>query len=94
MKYIILVICLFISGCAVVPEKIRVYDKDCDISYKQYSLKIEEHNYIIDSCDSNEKCIVEILFIPVTSFVISGSVVIVGNVVNWLEKEGACLLKN
>jgi len=94
MKNIILITCLTFSGCVVIPEKRYIYDKDCDIRYKQYTLKAEEYRNYQAHCNVSEECILALLFVPVTSLVISGSVVIVGNVVNWLEKEGACYFKN
>ena len=39
----------------------------------------------------NEECIVALLVPSVASAVVSGSIVIVGNVVYWLEKQGKCL---
>ena len=74
----------------VVPKKVMVYDKACDIHYRQLSLTMEELNGFYNCQD--EMCMAGLLAVPVVSAFVSGSIVVVGNVVYWLEKEGRCLL--
>lgn len=85
-------ICCFVSACMIVPKQVSRYDADCNIHYKQLRLtEIELNNF--NACN-DEACLVVLLAIPVASTIISGSIVIAGNVVYWLEKEGRCLLKD
>lgn len=40
--------------------------------------------------NSLEDAVFIVVVIPATSFLVSGSVVVVGNVVHWVEKQGKC----
>lgn len=76
------------------------YDEKCDLLTKQYRLEfsMEEADRILAalgpvSCDDSECVLAQLLAataVPVTSFVVSGSVVVVGNTVNWIEQQGKC----
>ena len=54
-------------------------------------MKQSNSNMGIGNCD-NEACIAALLSIPMQALV-AGSIVIAGNAVFWLEKEGKCILK-
>jgi hypothetical protein len=70
---------------------VEVYDSDCDIKFKQFKVKKSDNWPQIDDCE-NEACIAKLLSIPMDALVV-GSIVVVGNTVFWLEKEGKCLVK-
>lgn len=80
------------SSCAYYPKQIEHYDSRYKILYKQFILKQSSTGMKIQHCN-NEGCIAALLSIPVQALV-AGSIVIAGNTVYWLEKEGECLLKN
>ena len=88
----LLMVFLALAGCVVYPRPVEHYDSECKIRYKQLVLEPGGLNGIRFSC-TNEACIAALLLIPIGALV-AGSIVIVGNTVYWLEKEGRCLLKD
>ena len=84
-------ISLILSACAYYPKQIEVYDSGCNVKYKKLVLGKDKSNMRIESCE-NEACIGALLTIPVQALV-AGSIVVAGNEIYWLEKEGTCLLK-
>ena len=79
-------------GCAYYPKQVEVYDADCNITFKKLVLQRSDSNLQVADCE-NEACIAALLAIPMQALVV-GSIVVAGNVVYWLEKEGQCVLKN
>lgn len=82
-----------LSGCMVYPKEISRYDAEC---------KITTHKYVFDvvaiedpGCVTNDPraCLAIIAAVGPVSAVISGSIVVVGNTLYWLEEEGACLTR-
>jgi hypothetical protein len=87
---------LYLSACAFFPEKIAdsPTQNTCQISTPEWKLTFAE---IIDVtvCQGSGKdaayCLLAVgLVIPAGSFVVSGSIVIVGNTLHWLEYQGRC----
>ncbi len=91
MKLITGIIAFLLTGCAYYPKQIEYYDAECNITYKKLILKNSEFGMRQGSCQ-NEACIATLLSIPVQALV-AGSIVVAGNTVFWLEKEGKCILK-
>ncbi len=85
-------ISLILSACAYYPKQIEVYDSDCNIKHKKLVLGKDKSNMHVGNCE-NEACIATLLTIPFQALV-AGSIVVAGNVIYWLEKEGTCLLKD
>ncbi len=86
-------VCLIQAGCVFFyPKQVQYYDADCEVKYKQLVLEHTRLNGIRINC-TNEECIAVLLLIPLEALV-AGSIVIVGNTVYWLEKEGRCLIKS
>lgn len=88
---------LCISGCVFYPKKIEYYDVECDIKFKMLVLETEEMK---DTCSRpkpddpyGNTCLMAVLGTTALSAIVSGSVVVVGSTVYWLEKEGRCLAK-
>jgi len=80
----------FLSGCAYYPATVEYYDDHCEIAHRK--LVVQESTYgAMRQCE-NEACVVALLSIP-AEYVVVGSLVVVGNVVLWMEKKGRCLLK-
>ncbi|MEY4766451.1 MAG: hypothetical protein RI907_3124 [Pseudomonadota bacterium] len=83
---------LALQACIVVPCTTEVYDADCHIQTRQMRLEAVQIG-MIGRC-SNEGCAAVLVFVGATaaaSAVVSGSIVVVGNVVYWLEKQGRCV---
>ena len=82
---------LLLSGCIVVPRTTIAYDEQCQIVRKQMSLKAEQVGLLADC--SNDACVGVLVgagVVTAVTAVVSGSVVVIGNVVYWLEKQGNC----
>lgn len=80
-----------LGGCVFVPRTVQVYDADCQITARQMVLDVQQIG-TIGHC-SNEGCAAALVALGAAasvSAVISGSVVIVGNVVYWFEKRSLC----
>ena len=84
-------IALILSACAYYPKQIEAYDSDCNVNYKKLVLGKDKSNMRAGNCE-NETCIATLLTTPLQALV-AGSIVVVGNVIYWLEKKGTCLLK-
>lgn len=76
------------SGCAVHP--VPTYDPDdqrCNLSTRKTELSQTVVNV---HCGGAPECAAGMAIIGVASALVSGSIVVVGNTVHWLEKQGKC----
>lgn len=96
---IIIALSLFISSCVFYPKKIEYYDEQCGIVAKKLVLETEEMKR---TCSPNpndpesKECLAHltgIISMSAASAIVSGSLVVVGSAVYWLEKEGRCIAK-
>src|SRR4029079_1971363 len=80
-----------IAGCIYVPRTTEVYDSACHIGARQMKLEMAQLGNFT-SCQG--KGCAELLVAPgaaaAASAVVSGSIVVTGNIVYWFEKEGRC----
>jgi hypothetical protein len=79
------------AGCVMVPRTTETYDPDCRITTRQMELQPVQIGTLM-GCH-NQGCAALLVAAGATaaaSTVISGSIVIVGNVVYWFEKQGRC----
>jgi hypothetical protein len=84
-----LIFASLLAGCIYYPRKVQFYDETCQIVTKKLVL---EGTSVGSYACVNEGCL--IAMIPAAaSAIISGSIVVVGNVVYWLEKQGECRLR-
>lgn len=93
MKLPVLLAAAFLQGCVFVPRTTTNYDAECMIETKKMALRPEQIG-ALGSC-SGRDCVVALAafgVIAAASAVVSGSIVVVGNVVYWLEKQGKCAL--
>lgn len=84
---------VLLQACVFVPRTTTAYDEQCQFYTRQMTL---EPAYIgaLGSC-SGRQCgyvLATLGAVAAASLVVSGSVVVVGNVVYWLEKQGKCAL--
>lgn len=80
-----------LAGCVVVPQTTYGYDPECHMVARHMELQAVQVA-ALGGC-SNEGCAVLLAAAGITaaaSAVVSGSIVIVGNVAYWLEKQGRC----
>ena len=85
---------LAISACVFVPQETRYHDTDCNIEARRLELK----PVILDNLDcgngeGSEYCIVALLAVGAGSAVVSGTIVVVGNTVYWLDEKSRCAAK-
>lgn len=96
-KMAIITLSLFISSCVYYPKKIEHYDAQCDITFKKLELETKEMKDACSRPNSNDAagmtCLTGVLTMSAVSAIVSGTIVIVGNIAYWLEKEGRCLVK-
>lgn len=77
-----------LAACVVVPRTEQVYDPDCRTLRRQMVLDVQQIG-TLGHCH-NEGCaaaLVAIGAVAAVTAVVSGSVVLVGNVVYWIEKQ-------
>ncbi len=89
----IIVLSLLVSSCVFHPKKIEYYS-ECDIKAKKLVLetKAMKGSCSASSGDPDGKaCLAGLVAMGIASAVIAGSIVVVGNTVYWLEKEGKCI---
>ena len=82
---------LLLPACVMVPRTVQGYDAQCRTESRHMVLDPVQVGSI-GSC-SNQGCVVIVALAGVTaaaSAVVSGSIVVVGNVVYWLEKQERC----
>lgn len=95
VRWIALFTSLALSACIVVPRTTESYDADCRVVAKHMELTTVQIGSI-ENC-SNSNCAAALALVGATvaaSAVISGSIVVVGNVVYWFEKQGRCVRRS
>jgi hypothetical protein len=83
-------ISVILSGCAY-PRVVKYYDEECQIMARKIVLDVANVS-VLDSC-SNDTCLASLAagaVLSVTSAVVSGSIVRVGNVLYWKERNKNC----
>jgi hypothetical protein len=73
------------------PRTISIYDPDCRITSRQMILQASEMP-IMGRCRGEECGAMLVIFgaVSAATAVVSGSIVVVGNVVYWFEKQNQC----
>jgi hypothetical protein len=64
-----------------------VNNEDCQLISKE--LQLEEKQLTSGGACSGAACSA-LLIIPASTFLVSGSIVLIGNSLHWLEKNGTC----
>jgi hypothetical protein len=91
LRYLIPLLAVLLQGCFFVPVTTEVYDPGCRIMSKQMELQPVQVA-ALGNC-RGEQCAAILTFMGATaaaSAVVSGSIVVTGNVVYWFEKQGHC----
>jgi hypothetical protein len=84
---------ILVSACVFVPRESRTqhYAQKCKMLSRELTLEAEDiHTSGCHSSNDLEVCLLGLVVIPAASFVVSGSIVLVGNTLHWLEYQGSC----
>ena len=79
---------LLVAACVSTSREIEYYDADCEIHSKKLVLDTQPLGNL--SCIQFRDCLATTLVIGAGSTIISGSIVVVGNTVYWLQRVGKC----
>jgi len=85
---------LLAAGCVVVPVNRESFDDDCKVAQHHLELTtVQLHD--VYGCDHRfhplaELCVLGAVGLATASTVVSGSIVVVGNVAYWTEHAAAC----
>jgi len=83
-----------LSSCVFVPKESekQKYADNCNMFTRQLTLSAQDINGQVCNSGSNaEACLMVYgVVLPIGSFVISGSIVLIGNTLHWLEYQGPC----
>ena len=87
---------LLASGCVVVPVTRDSYDDDCKVATHHMELttvQVKDVHGCSNGMDSflGPWCVLGAVGLATISTVVSGSVVVVGNVAYWTERQAACV---
>lgn len=80
-----------LAGCVYLPRTTEAYDEQCHVVSKHMTL--EPYQLAQLTGCNNETCgpaLAVIGAVAAASAVVSGTVVVVGNAVYWIEKQGRC----
>lgn len=86
---------LLAAGCVVVPMTRDSYDDDCKVSTHHMELTTVQLNEVY-GCNTRGPnlgplCVLGAVGLATVSTVVSGSIVVVGNVAYWTERRAACV---
>ncbi len=92
---LILLSVVFVCSCAVAPSSSGKQDlyNECEMSTKKLSLEIiGDKNFCFSSAKLSEypACLLISGFIGSTTAVVSGSIVLIGNTIHWMEYQTKC----
>ena len=76
----------FVSGCFYVPKIEENKNENCDLITKK--MTIENRGEFPQGC--NDECLLIALGVTSTSYIVSGTITVVGNTIHWIEKQGRC----
>jgi hypothetical protein len=89
-----MLVAALLAACVYVPRTTEVYDEDCRIQAKQMTLDVQQVGIFLHchgrACSA---MLVTLGAVTVASAIVSGSIVVAGNVVYWFEKRGRCLMQ-
>ena len=77
---------LFVSGCFYVPKNEENKNENCELITKK--MTIENRGEFPQGC--NDECLLIALGLTSTSYIVSGTITVVGNTIHWIEKQGRC----
>jgi hypothetical protein len=91
LKFLVLVAATVLPGCIYVPRTTQVFDPECQIASNHMVLQPVQVA-AIQGC-TNEGCVALIVGAGIAtgaSVIISGTIVVAGNVAYWFERRARC----
>lgn len=91
--FILLLFIITVQSCAVYPKsKYDVDDQRCELRSNKLTLGVMKSKSTCKGSGTagSALCLIAASTIGVVTAVVSGSIVLVGNTVHWLEKQGKC----
>jgi len=87
--FTILLFTIMLTSCAYVPKVVHDPDnRRCDLDTKKRTLKLNAQGvYNFHNCPD---CLIAAGIYSTATAIISGSIVLIGNTVHWLEKRAKC----
>jgi hypothetical protein len=84
---------VLLQGCVYLPHTATVYDEKCDLHYREMSLQPYQVAQFAGSCNHRDCAylLVALGAVSAASAIVSGSIVVAGNLVYWFEKRGQCV---
>lgn len=82
---------LLLSACVYYPTTDKQY-QNCTLVTKKLELDYTKMHFHPRACNE-EECMAQLAVVaavPATTFIVSGSIVVIGNALHWMEKEGTC----
>ena len=83
---------LLLKACVFLPEVVEERENSCQLYTKQLRLEFAHADFSGVTC-SGEACtavLTAMLVISATTLVVSGSIVVVGNTIHWIEQSVSC----
>ena len=83
---------ILLQACVFLPRTTQVYDRDCQVLVRHMDLE-EVQVASINRC-ANEGCVALVVgasAVTAASILISGTIVVAGNVAYWFERQAQCL---
>jgi len=81
-----------ISGCIYYPKRVEVYNSDCNIKTRKLTLGVIASNSVPNCSGGNAgACLAAIAAVGPVTAVVSGSIVVIGNTLYYMEKIGPCV---
>lgn len=86
---------LSLSACYIVkPRTVVAYDDECELGYRKMVLTVEHESLLTGGgCYDGSSCgelLLAGLIVTPASAIVSGSIMLVGNTIYWIEKQGRC----
>jgi hypothetical protein len=85
-----------LTSCFTVHAVNKPEDNQCDLLTKELEIHYSKDlsSFYLDgvggNINSSEEMLIVLAAIPATTFVVSGSISVLGNMVHWVEKQGRC----
>ncbi len=95
-QYFLVLALIFVQSCAFFPVESEDQElaEQCELKTRSLDLKVKVYmNEVGTMGCNNEACLlIPFVIVPVGSFVVSGSIVLTGNTLHWLEYQSKCNL--